>query len=59
MTFRDPVMLLSLLNTKLRDRYESLDDLCYDEVLDKKELLEFFNENNIYFDEDSKQFKQK
>jgi len=59
MTFRDPLMLLSLLNTKLRDRYESLDDLCYDEALDKKELIEFFDQNNIYFDEENRQFKQK
>jgi len=59
MTFRDPLMLLSLLNTKLRDRYESLDDLCYDEALDKKELIEFFEQNNIYFDEENRQFKQK
>lgn len=24
----DPVMLLSVINTKLRDEYESLDELC-------------------------------
>ncbi len=57
MTFRDPLMLLSLLNTKLRDSYNSLDDLCYDENLDKNELLEYFKENNIIFDEKVNQFK--
>ena len=40
MTFRDPLMLLSLLNTKLRDTYKTLEDLCYDENIDQKELLE-------------------
>lgn len=27
---KDPVMLLSWLNMKLRDQYEDLADLCYD-----------------------------
>jgi len=57
MTFRDPLMLLSLLNTKLRDTYKTLEDLCYDENLDKKELLEYFKENNISFDPSTNQFK--
>lgn len=25
---KDPVMLLSVINTKLRDEYDSLDELC-------------------------------
>ena len=58
MTFRDPLMLLSLLNTKLRDTYKTLEDLCYDENLDKKELLEYFEENNISFDPSTNQFKE-
>ena len=58
MTFRDPLMLLSLLNTKLRDTYKTLEDLCYDENLDKKELLEYFEENNISFDQSTNQFKE-
>ncbi len=58
MTFRDPLMLLSLLNTKLRDTYKTLEDLCYDENLDKKELLEYFKENNISFDPSTNQFKK-
>jgi len=57
MTFRDPLMLLSLLNTKLRDTYNNLEDLCYDENIDKKELLDYFKENNIVYDSSSKQFK--
>ncbi len=58
MTFRDPLMLLSLLNTKLRDNYDSLETLCYDENIDQKELLEYFEENKIVFDKEENRFKQ-
>ena len=58
MTFRDPLMLLSLLNTKLRDTYSTLEDLCYDENIDKKELLDYFKENNIVFVEETNRFKE-
>ncbi|MGM9935949.1 MAG: DUF4250 domain-containing protein [Candidatus Ornithomonoglobus sp.] len=34
----DPAMLLSVLNTKLRDFYPSLDALCEDLQADKAEL---------------------
>lgn len=34
----DPAMLVSVLNTKLRDFYPSLDSLCEDLEADKEEL---------------------
>ena len=34
----DPVMLLSVINMELRDRYKSLDELCDDRQLDKAAL---------------------
>lgn len=34
----DPVILLSVINTKLRDYYSSLDALCDDLNVDKEEL---------------------
>ncbi|MGN0163123.1 MAG: DUF4250 domain-containing protein [Candidatus Ornithomonoglobus sp.] len=34
----DPAMLVSVLNTKLRDFYSSLDALCEDLEADKSEL---------------------
>lgn len=34
----DPVMLLSFVNLKLRDFYDSLDGLCEDLDLDREEL---------------------
>lgn len=36
----DPAMLMSYLNTKLRDDYPSLDALCDDLHIDKQELLD-------------------
>lgn len=36
---KDPVMLLSFLNLKLRDYYSNLDLLCEDLDLDKEEIV--------------------
>lgn len=35
---KDPVMLLSFVNTQLRDFYNDLDDFCLSFQTDKKEL---------------------
>ena len=37
---KDPMMLLSWVNMKLRDFYPSLDNLCEDLELDRNELVE-------------------
>ncbi|MGN0522493.1 MAG: DUF4250 domain-containing protein [Eubacterium sp.] len=34
----DPMMLLSVINMKLRDKYKNLDELCEDMELDKTAL---------------------
>ena len=34
----DPMILLSFINTKLRDKYKSLDLLCDDLQIDRAEL---------------------
>lgn len=34
----DPMMLFSTVNMYLRDRYQSLDELCADLDIDRKEL---------------------
>ena len=36
---QDPVILLSFVNTKLRDCYSSLEDLCDDLQEDQEELV--------------------
>ena len=35
----DPIMLLSFINTRLRDQYSSLDALCDDLDVDKKQII--------------------
>ena len=35
---QDPIMLLSYLNTQLRDNYSSLETLCADLEVDQKEI---------------------
>lgn len=37
---KDPAMLMSFLNMKLRDNYRSLDELCDDLGIDRQELLD-------------------
>lgn len=36
----DPMMLLSVINMKLRDEYSSLDALCDDMDIDKDDLIQ-------------------
>lgn len=35
---KDPIMLLSVVNTRLRDYYRSLDELCCSEGIDRHDL---------------------
>lgn len=37
---RDPIILLSYVNTKLRDRYASLEEFCAEEGIDCETLCE-------------------
>ena len=39
----DPVILLSVINTKLRDNYSSFDLLCDDLDVNKEEILNKLN----------------
>ena len=53
---RDPVMLLSVVNTKLRDYYSTLDVLCEDMQVDKQELIGKLEIIYYTYDEGSNQF---
>ncbi len=53
----DPNILLSLINTKLRDEYSSLDLLIEDLQLDKEALLSRLKEIDYYYDETKNSFK--
>ena len=53
----NPVILLSYINTLLRDKYDSLDKLCDDIDITKEELNEKLNSINYYYDLDTNQYK--
>lgn len=53
---RDPVMLLSVVNTKLRDYYSTLDVLCEDMQVDKQELIGKLDMIDYTYDAGSNQF---
>lgn len=53
----DPIMLLSYVNTKLRDQYNSLDELCDDLDYSKEELINILKCINYEYDEQLNQFK--
>ena len=36
---KDPIILLGVVNTKLRDFYRNLDELCEDMEISKEELI--------------------
>lgn len=53
---KDPVMLLSFVNLKLRDYYKNLDALCEDLDVDSKELQEKLKAINYEYDKERNQF---
>lgn len=53
---KDPVMLLSYVNTQLRDYYESLEALCTCRGMKKNELVEKMAAIDYYYDEETNQF---
>lgn len=52
----DPVMLLSFVNLKLRDYYQSVDDFCEDMDLDKQAILDKLSAIGYVYNEDRNQF---
>ena len=53
---QDPTILLSYVNTKLRDEYASLDDLCAGLVADKEELVRKLEGVNYSYSPERNQF---
>ena len=47
---QDPIMLLSFVNTKLRDEFSSLDALCDDLNVDQQALVSRLNVVNYRYD---------
>lgn len=53
---KEPIMLLSYLNTQLRDNYASLDELCADLNADKQEIVEKMAGIAYCYDEELNKF---
>ena len=53
---QDPMMLYSAVNMKLRDRYNSLDELCEDMGLDRKEIEARLREVGFEYSEQLNKF---
>ncbi len=54
---KDPFILLSVINTKLRDFYPSLDALCEGEGENKEALEQTLNAAGFEYVEELNQFK--
>ncbi len=52
----DPIILLSFINTKLRDFYSSLDELCEDMGLQKTEIESKLAEAGFRYQKERNQF---
>ncbi len=52
----DRMMLLSVVNTKLRDYYGSLDELCGDLNADKKDITDKLKEIDYEYSEELNKF---
>ena len=53
---KDPVILLSYVNTQLRDYYDSLEALCTCRGLNKESLLDKMDSIDYHYDEETNQF---
>ncbi len=52
----DPLLCMSVVNTKLRDHYKNLDALCEDLNVDKEKLVEKMRFIDYEYDENRNQF---
>ena len=53
---KDPAMLMSWVNMKLRDFYGSLDELCEELEIDKNELEKRLNEAGFEYNQELNKF---
>lgn len=52
----DPMLCLSVVNTKLRDTYKDLDCLCEDLEIDRNDLIEKLSVIDYEYDTKQNQF---
>ena len=53
---KDPMLLLSVVNTKLRDYYHNLDALCDDMNVEKEEIVNTLKTSDYEYVENRHQF---
>lgn len=53
---KDPVMLLSFINTQLRDNYDSLTELAKSYMIEEQEIIDKLGAINYAYDSDRNQF---
>lgn len=53
---KDPVMLLSYVNTQLRDFYSDLDDLCVSLQIEKQWLENTLDKIDYHYTKETNQF---
>lgn len=53
---KDPMLLLNVVNTKLRDYYHNLDALCDDMNVEKEEIVNTLKTIDYEYDENRNQF---
>lgn len=53
---KDPVMLLSVINTQLRDTYPSLEELAKAHMIEENEIIEKLQRINYQYDRNRNQF---
>ena len=54
---KDPMILLSFVNTKLRDEYSTLEEFCKERDLDVEALKKKLEEIGFQYNTELKQFK--
>lgn len=53
---KDPALLLSVVNTKIRDSYQTLDALCEDMQVEKEAIINTLKGLDYEYDESRHQF---
>ncbi len=56
---KDPIILLSFINTKLRDYYPSLEELCLSMTVDLKHLVDTLSSVGYQYDRSQNRFISK
>ncbi len=53
---KDPIILLSFINTHLRDNFSSLEELCDSFMINKEELIQKLHSIDYHYNHNTNQF---